>query len=354
MADDLPDLFRFEDGTRVLTPADWPRRRRELLDRVLDIEYGRLPPAPARVDAEELHRAAAKDLLNARRVLYRLMTGPDRPFSFLLDVLIPEGHGPFPAIIDGDAYWHIMTGEILRTALGRGYIVAQFNRVELAPDTRRRERSSGLYRVYPEGDYGHLAAWAWGYHRCVDFLLTLDGVAKDQIAAVGASRGGKTALLAGLTDERIALTAPNDSGCCGAGCFRRQGPKSETLQEMIDGAAHWLSPRLAQYVGRETELPFDQHSVKALVAPRALLTTEALGDLQANPTGTWITHAAAREVYRFLGVPDRIGIAYREGPHAHLLADWEAFLDFADWQFRGRTPTRSFNTCPFPDLASRT
>ena len=31
--------------------------------------------------------------------------------------------------------------------------------------------NTGLYLVYPAGDYGALAAWAWGYHRAVDFLL---------------------------------------------------------------------------------------------------------------------------------------------------------------------------------------
>ncbi len=231
------------------------------------------------------------------------------------------------------------------------YIIARFNRVEIVPDNGRPDRVSGLYAVYPDGDYGALAAWAWGYHRCVDLLATLDCVKADQIAAVGASRGGKAALLAGATDERIALTAPNDSGCCGAGCFRRQGPGSETLEDMIHGAAHWLSPRMKAYVGRERSLPFDQHSVKALIAPRPLLTTEALGDLWANPTGTWQTHVAAREVYRFLGVGQRIGISYREGRHAHLLPDWEAFLDFADWHFRGQPPSRPFDACPFPDLA---
>ena len=34
---------------------------------------------------------------------YRVLTGPDRPFSFLLDLLIPRGDGPFPVVLTGDA-----------------------------------------------------------------------------------------------------------------------------------------------------------------------------------------------------------------------------------------------------------
>ena len=172
----------------------------------------------------------------------------------------------------------------------------------------------------------------------------------DQVIAIGASRGGKTALLAGATDERFALTVANGSGCCGAGCFRFLGPQAETLQEMIEHAGFWLSPRLAEFVGRESELPLDQHFLKAAIAPRAMLTTEAMGDLCANPPGTWLTHAAARQAYRFLGVEDRIGISFRPGRHEHTLLDWQATLEFADWRFRSVRPGRSFNFCPFDDL----
>ena len=110
---------------------------------------------------------------------------------------------------------------------------------------------------------------------------------------------------------------------------------------------YWFGPRLAEHIGREAELPFDQHFLKAAVAPRLLLTTEALGDLWANPTGTWQTHAAARDVYRFMEVEDRIGIWYREGGHAHSQADWETLLDFVDWHFRGRQPTLRYDQDPF-------
>ncbi len=354
MSNELPDLFRFNSGQRVETPADWSRRRTELRQAVLDLEYGQLPPTPNQIRSVELHSHKLKRLQDARHSQYHLLVDgpqPGRTYRFLLDLIVPSGGGPFPVVLNGDGCWRYVNDEITADTVSRGYALAKFSRVEIVPDNYRSERDTGLYLVHPEGDYGALAAWAWGYHRCVDFLLTQPDLNPAQIAICGHSRGGKTVLLAGATDERIALTAPNDSGCGGAGCFRFTGPGSEKLENILGPVAYWFSPKLKAYIGRDETLPFDQHFLKALVAPRAYLSTEALGDLWANPRGTWLTHQAAREAYRFLKAEDRMAIWYREGEHAHGQEDWTTFLDFADWQFKGVKPTRQFNQNPFPDLA---
>ncbi len=83
----------------------------------------------------------------------------------------------------------------------------------------------------------------------------------------------------------------------------------------------------------------DQHFLKALVAPRALLCTEARGDRWANPAGTLRTSQAAQEVFEFLGVPQRNGLHYRDGQHDQTMTDWQALLEFAQWHFRGQQPS---------------
>lgn len=347
---ELPDLFTFEDGSRVATPEDWRRRRAELEELILDLEYGPLPPAGT-VRAEDLHPTAVARLGAPRHNVYRLnLEGGAQPFWFYLDLLIPEGDGPFPVIINGDNCWRYLTDEIAMEVLARGYVLASFNRTEIVPDNYRSDRDSALYKVYPDGDFAAIAAWAWGYHRAVDFLVTQDYVNPEQIAVVGHSRGGKTVLLAGATDERIALTAPNNSGSNGAGCFRWQGEGGERLADGVRMVPYWYSAKMPAYVDREQDLPFDQHSLKALVAPRALLSTEALGDVWANPTGTYQTFDAAREVYRFLGAEEKIGLWFREGEHHHGIVDWKVFLDFADWQFRGIRPETQYDVNPFPGM----
>ena len=43
---ELPNPFVMKDGTPLRSASEWPRRRREILDLVVRIEYGGLPPAP--------------------------------------------------------------------------------------------------------------------------------------------------------------------------------------------------------------------------------------------------------------------------------------------------------------------
>ncbi len=349
---ELPDPFRCQDGTRVCTLAQWQRRRQEVRDLIVALEYGGLPPTPTEIRWEELPTGSVEHIGSARFVSGRVNTGQDRPFSFLLNLLIPPGSGPFPVVLNGDACWPYVTEAVVAQVLRRGNILAQFNREEIVPDAPRSEPAAGLYRVFPETSFGALAAWAWGYHRCIDVLAGMDFVDVSRIAVVGHSRGGKAVLLAGATDERIALTNANNSGAGGAGCYRWQGAGSETLADLIRVFPYWFGPRLKECINRENELPFDQHFLKSLIAPRSLLTTEALGDLWANPTGTWQTHLAAREVYRFLGVEERIGIWFRDGQHDHGNADWKAFFDFMDWQFRGQEPAERFDRNPHSEQRS--
>lgn len=346
----LPDLFSPPEGPPVRTPGDWPAARKRWLETIVPLEYGALPPALP-VAAQLLHQHEIHHWNGVQhRSVRLLMEHAGQRAQFVLHLFLPPAEGPFPVVLTGDGCWNYLTDLVREEILRRGYGLAEFNRVELAPDVYSEARDQGLYPLFPEMDFGALSAWAWGYHRAVDYLCTVPEVDESRIAIVGHSRGGKTVLLAGATDERIALTAPNDSGSGGAGCYRWQGPESETLADTMEQIAYWFSPGLKGYVGREEDLPFDQHVLKALVAPRGLLSTEAYGDLWANPQGTWQTHRAAREVFRFLGAETQLGIWYRGGRHRHDWRDWMAFLAFADWCFTGQEPPWSFSDDPFPEL----
>jgi endo-1,4-beta-xylanase len=184
----------------------------------------------------------------------------------------------------------------------------------------------------------------------VDVLTSLDFIDCEKIAVTGHSRGGKTALLAGATDERIAVVAPNGSGAGGAPIWRWKAERAEHMEDTRSSIPYWFGPELWQYIDRESELPFDQHFLTSMVAPRPLLFSEGLADLWCNPSGTRQTYAATQEVYRFLGAEDCIGIHYRPGGHNHGPADWKALLDFMDRQFRGIAGEPDFDRNPYPDM----
>ena len=341
---ELPDPFTFNDGSKVRSPQDWERRRAELKELIQKYQYGHLPPAGAKVTAKELASKTIESLGSTERSVLLTIGDDGKSVSTHVRLSTPKGDGPFPAIIRGDLGWQPVEDLVRDEVVRRGYILAEFNREEIVPD--KNERTTLLYAVHPDGDFGALAAWAWGFHRVLDHLLTLKEVDPKRIAVTGHSRGGKTALLAGAMDERIALTVPNNSGCGGAGSYRYQAPKSEDIGAILKNFPYWFHPKFGRFIGHVDRLPVDQHFVKALVAPRALLSTEALGDLWANPQGTQQTHEAAKEVYRFLGAPDRIGIYFREGEHAHNHKDWTTLLDFADKVFFGK---ETFDRRAFPD-----
>ncbi len=340
---ELPDPFLRPDGFRIQSKRDWERQRKALLSLILRYEYGEMPPVSRNIRAQILSSHPIEGGVE-REIL--LTMGPKGGVSIHLFLSEPEGEGRHPALITGDLNWGRIKPEIVREVVGRGYTLAVFNREEIASDSNAQ---TGVYKAYPNYTGGRLAAWAWGYHRVIDYLLTLPNVDGKHIAATGHSRGGKAALLAGATDTRIALTAPNNSGCGGAGCYRILIGKCEDITAITKNFPFWFAPRFHEFVGKVDRLPFDQHTVKALIAPRALLTTEALGDHWANPEGSQITHSAAKEVFDFLGAGERIGIRFREGGHEHNLQDWTALLDFADLQFFGKGSSSAFSAFAFPN-----
>lgn len=342
---ELPDPFLRPDGTRVATMQQWRRQRARLTRQILHYEYGALPPR-GEVLATTLRTRTLKTT-GAKEQAIRLQVGPGHFVPVRLVLNVPPGDGPFAAIVRGDLCWGRPQRDVIAAVLKRGYVLADFDRTDIAPDAPEQ---AGIHRACPQFDGGRIAAWAWGFHRVVDYLHTLDVVDRERIAVTGHSRGGKAALLAGAIDERIALTAPNNSGCGGAGCFRLQGRGSEDIAAITKTFPYWFHERFRGFVGRVDRLPFDQHTLKALVAPRALLCTEALGDHWANPRGTQQSHAAAKEVFAFLGTAQRIGIRFRDGGHAHGAADWGALLDFADWQLFDRSP---FDRPAFPPARPR-
>ena len=92
-----------------------------------------------------------------------------------------------------------------------------------------------------------------------------------------------------------------------------------------------------------------------MVAPRALLLTEAYEDRAANPAGTYCAAQAARDVYQLLNAGEKIGWAFREGGHDHQLPDYQALLEFMKLHIPAQIESnsglhRNFQRRLYPDL----
>jgi hypothetical protein len=241
----------------------------------------------------------------------------------------------------------------LEQSIDRGYAIATFYSGDIDPD--RADKREGIQphltkdRTGPH-EWGTIAAWTWGIHRAVDYLVTDPAIDAKRIAVVGHSRLGKTALLAAAFDDRIALAIPHQAGCGGTGPSRSSNPKAESVKRINTSFPHWFCGAFKDFNDHVDRLPFDQNGLVALVAPRPVLFTNAVEDEWANPSGQFDVLKAATPVYRLLGVEgltadrmpepnklidSRLGYYIRPGKHSMTREDWTVFLDFADKQMKG-------------------
>lgn len=353
---ELPNPFVFDDGTPLTSPDEWQKRRAEIYKTAVEFQYGVMPPKPEYVNVDVLYTSeSAPDS-------YRIITGTkENPIIFTMYVFRADWRKKAPAVITGDMCFKYMFDRAYVEAFTKnGIDLVCFNRCELAPDIANynlgttiegsgeqeiaRSTFEGIAtgncggqmkKAYPDYSFGTIGAWAWGYSRCVDALEILGFTEMDAIAFTGHSRGGKTAALAGALDERAAIVNPNAT-CAGAYSGYRISIEAENIageprvsEDLANQFRHfpaWLGQGMRDYIGKEELLPFDSHYLKALVAPRVLLVTEAAHDIMANPVGSYQTTEAAGEVFKFLGCEDNLYWHFREGGHYQNADDLRALV----------------------------
>ncbi len=382
----LPDPTVMLDGTKVSSKADWEAKRRPELKALFEhYMYGRRPAAPEKVTAKVLFSDdKAFDGNGTLTEVELTVGGPTWPKIYLLiarpnsaapvacfvgpnfggnhlfttdaRVRIPTAWVPnsFPGVKDGKASdagrgkqadtWP------LAEIVARGYAVATFYCGDIQPD--RPDVVEGVRAALgvaagkaDPADTATIMWWAWGVSRAVDYLLTLPGIDPHRLAVVGHSRLGKTALLAGAFDDRLAVVIPNQAGCGGSGPSRHSDPKAEPVERINKAFPHWFDGNFKAFGADPSKLPFDQNGLVALCAPRPVLFTNAADDLWANPSGQFEVLKAANPAYKLYGVdgitadkmPDqnqllasRLGYWIRPGKHAMSPPDWKTYMDFTD------------------------
>ena len=327
----LPDLLTFKDGHKVTTRDDWRTRRNELITPLLFYQYGRIPPRPDRVTVRVDRIREHQSGLGTEEWM-TLVIDSRKKLEMRIVAYVPRTKGPHPVIIKEEG--SLGGSRNAAMFMRKNYLFIEYARGDLAPD--RRGSIGPAQRAYPEFDWAMLAVWAWGGMRVVDYLESRTDVDHERIAITGHSRGGKAALLAGALDQRIDLVAPCQSGAGGAGSSRILGPGAESIG--MNDKPNWYHNRILLFAEKEAHLPFDQHFLKALVAPRALLCLESSDDLFANPVGTRATSEAAMPVFELHDRRHANGLVYRRGGHSYSNEDWSSLLGFAEFIFFQRPP----------------
>jgi hypothetical protein len=387
----LPNVLTMQNGNKVTTAKQWRTQRRPELIRLFKEQmYGQLPGKPVNMafkvfdnDAHALNGIATR-----RQITVYFNGREDGPQMDIL-LYIPNGvKRPVPAIVglnfDGnqsvnadpaikitqswmdkgtkgvisnkatDATRGLDASQWpLEMILNQGYAVATVYRGDIDPDYDDGFKN-GVHALYPElqnrGDnFTTVGAWAWGLSRVLDYLQTDKAIDAKHTAVFGFSRLGKAALWAGAIDERFALVISNESGAGGAKLFHYT--QGENINRLCTKFPHWFCANFRKYIGQDSILPFDQHMVISLVAPRPVYIASAEEDLNSGPRGEFMGAVNASPVYKLLGTggfPDkefppvnspivgRIAYHIRPGKHNVTDYDWQQYLKFANGYLKNK------------------
>jgi dienelactone hydrolase len=336
---ELPDpLLLREDGRAVpvTTPELWARQKRALRAQVERWMFGRMPPAPDNLRAT-VTASRREGRATVREV--RLQFGPGQRATLRVELVIPDGDGPFPVFLTN----HGRNRPWIYTAVRRGYVACIYHATD--PNYGNGDDSDAWVEIYPEYDWSTLARWAWAASRAVDYLATVPEADMTRIGLAGHSRNGKQALLAAAFDERIGAVVPSsgNSGENDPWRYATEPFANESIELLAGAQPHWFHPRLRFFSGREDKLPLDQHSLISLVAPRGVMLYSGYAESAGNPVGFEQAYRSALRVYRFLGREQNLWLHLREGEHATTAGDVENFMDFFDAVF-GRRPRPKVET----------
>ena len=343
----LPELLKMNDGSQVDSKEKWLLRREEI-KRILSNEvYGFTHSAPDKVRGELV--SENKIAFAGKAIQYEYKVSFDTPsgeFEFPLIVAVPSAVKKAPLILH-IAFRNLFPDRYIpvEEIIDRGFGVAMFCYKDITAD-ENDGFSSGLAKMYGErndSSWGKIGMWAFAASRALDFLLGLNVFDEKNIAVMGHSRLGKTALWAGAQDERFAFVFSNDSGCSGAAVTRDK--TGERVKDIYDRFPHWFCRNYSAYSEREHEMPFDQHFLLALTAPRKVYVASAELDSWADPNSEFLSCAAVSEVYELFGLDglvaeDRLpktgdffkdgnaGYHLRTGTHFLSRYDWNRYMDY--------------------------
>lgn len=404
---EFPDPLKSLAGKQITGKAEWEHERRPELKRLFQhYMYGDIPAYHGKIDAQIEHEdsGAFQGQATLREVALRV--DPKAPPIRVLLVIPNQRQRPVPAfvglsfcgnhaVVDDpkiripDSWMYpsqpgVKNNRATEQGRGkqadvwaidqiieRGYAVAIAYNGDIDPDVKETRGGLSPYLKSTGARSATIATWAWGVSRIVDYLVTRPELDPKRIAVVGHSRLGKTALVAAAFDDRIALAIPHQAGCGGTAPSRKiigpaemlsfmgllagggvpppRGIYGESVKRINTSFPHWFNDEFKKFNADTDRLPFDQHCLVALVAPRPVLFSNAVEDTWANPSGQFEVLRAADPVYRFLGkgglevktVPPvgtlsagNLGYFIRPGAHSMTRGDWKIFLDFTDTHFK--------------------
>lgn len=346
---DNPPRDRYPDHSRLMvyaddagtlqpvkTPADWARRRADIL-KGMEAAMGPLPTPAAwpAFDLQQTEELAGNGYV--RKTYTFAVEADDRlPIDLYLPTNIQEGERRAAILAlhpTGAPGKRLVGTEAFGTNRQYAIELAERGYVVVAPDYP----SFGDTKSYDFAADAYVSGTMKGifnHRRCVDLLQSLPQVDPERIGVIGHSLGGHNSMYVAAFDERIKAIVSS----CGWDPFHHYyGGK----------LAGWTSdrymPRIRDVYGLDPDkVPFDFYEVVAALAPRPFLSVSPVEDANFDVKGVEKAIARAREVYKLLGAEDALQLRTPKCEHdfpTESRLEAYAFLDRA----LGHTPAKSID-----------
>ena len=376
----LPDPLTLADGKPVRNARMWIDKRRPGIVRLFEEnQFGRAPAAGHNTHFEVFEKSAPA--LNGKalrtQVTIHFSSDPNGPRADLL-IYVPADGKPVPLLLNASfsanssvvddpgirpgQVWNREKQRIPASAgrafgklepkllLDRGIGFATIYYGDIDPDFEGGI-PHGVRSLFPApaaGEWGSIAAWAWGLSRALDYLETDKSVDARRVALMGVSRLGKTVLWAGARDQRFAAVIASCSGEGGAALSRRN--YGERIKHLAVRYGYQFAANYAKYGDNVDAFPVDSHMLISLMAPRPLLLQTGNTDRWSDPKGEFLAAVAATPVYKLLGktgleasampaagqplLDSTLAYFMHDGGHGTVPSDWDVFVKFLEKHLR--------------------
>ena len=311
-------VYRGDNGGQapVRTAADWQKRRAEIL-RGMQTVMGRLPGDEKRCPLD----MKVEDEADCGTYIRRLITYASEPGSRVpaylcvpKAVLAGRDRKAFAVLClhgtDNVAGHGVVVGlggkpgrQYAAELAGRGFVTLAPSYPLLAkyqPDLKALGWESGTLKA------------VWDNIRGLDLLETLPYVTPGAFGAVGHSLGGHNSVYTGVFDDRIKVVVSS----CGLDSYLDYYAGAEDNWYPEKG---WCQTRymikLADYRGRLEDIPFDFHEMIGALAPRHVLIVAPLHDINFQAKSVDRIAAAAGEVFKLYGRPERLRVEHPDCEH---------------------------------------
>ncbi len=390
---DLPKLLVSNSGRVIQNSDEWKNiRRPEILELFNKYVYGRIPDSKLEInfrisknftnglEGKAIQKEVIATFTNGvdtleMNILIFLPKNIDKPVPLFLGMNFYGNHTIHPDTnititsnyVKNNSDFFITNNRATKSSRGvranrwpierileRGYGIATIYYGDIDPDFDDGFKN-GIHKLFNKtnkqkqlDEWGSISAWAYGLSSAMEYFEIDNDIDENEIAVIGHSRLGKTALWAGAIDQRFSITISNNSGCGGAALSRRM--HGETLKKINTSFPHWFCENFHQFNDKENELPIDQHMLISLIAPRPVYVGSAVEDQWADPKGEYISLFYSGPVYNLFGLESfksdalpeinqakmigNMGYHIRSGKHNLTKYDWEKYMDFSDIHFK--------------------